>query len=190
MDERSGDWAEKATRLWAFLEASFWYVIPDAWLMGLCAVYPDRARRLTRICWTTSTLGIGVCWLLCCGMPEFMRQQIYSLPFTLPEMGAWIVENSQSYGVLLSLYQPYSNAPVKVWVIEATTTLNWNGFLFLVLVAASRGVRMIVAAQVGAWAGRRIPLWCWRHGRWLLTSYVALVMFLLWWTSKSYLRGY
>lgn len=178
-------WLDQATRIWSFTEASLWWVIPDAWVLGLSATYPERARRLATVCWRWSALGVLFSWALCSALPGGMRSLIFSLPFTLPVMAEWVHQNAQDWGIWGCLYQPLSNIPVKVWVLEGATHLQWPLALFLPLVVFARALRMYLAAEVGGWVGRRLPAVVRKHYNVSLGLYSLLILYLLWWTSRS-----
>lgn len=185
MTEDQDRWLDQSTRIWSFFEATLWYVIPDAWLLGVCMAHPDSAARLAKICFRWSAAGVGLCWLLCSLQPDGMRHLMFGLPFTLPVMAEWVRGASEDYGVWSALYQPFSNIPVKVWTLAGSANLGWSLFHFLPLVAASRALRMVLAAHLGAWVGRRLPQWIRRRPNLGLATYSLFIVYLLWWTSRS-----
>jgi hypothetical protein len=165
-----------------------WFVIPDAWVLAACAARPAQARRIATLAWCFSALGIVVAMGLCSFYPGSMTKMVYSLPFTYPEMGDWIGDHSKEWGVWLALYQPSSNAPAKVWIIESVTKLPWSPLFFFSLLVFARGVRMSLAAVVGWLVGtkcgkvlRAAPALC-------LLVHSSVVVGGIWATSHSFLN--
>jgi membrane protein YqaA with SNARE-associated domain len=141
--------------VWALAEATVWFVVPDFLLLALGVARPRHPVRSAVICLLFSLLGISLMWWLCQRFP--MQSIVYSLPWTYPNMGEHVARLSAQSGVWVALEQPASTIPVKVWVVVAASSTDWQFLPFLLCVGLARGVRMLIFSWVGCKLGQRYP---------------------------------
>ncbi|MGE0199538.1 MAG: YqaA family protein [Candidatus Melainabacteria bacterium] len=174
--------AEVTLCVWAFLEAIVWVILPDFLLIPLSMLKPSHARRFWLVAAVASMLGSITLWVLSTHWSATVGQWLFQLPFTPPAMAQRILQTGLDHGVLITLTQPVSGMPAKVWTWTAATQLHWSPVGYLGLLTLARSIRMGLCVAMGAWLGRRVPTFL---RQWWLPLLIAGSGGILWFLTAS-----
>lgn len=145
--------------LWAFGEASFWFVAPDFLLIPLSLQKPRNWFKLSLIAWVSS-IGGGLFYFWWASKnPELAQTVLSQTPFVSSRMQESISNLYQKYGFWGALFQSWSFMSFKIWTWEAIRAdLNFWGYFPVVVF--SRIFRLFVvtygAARLSPWL---LPIW-------------------------------
>ena len=140
--------------LWAFFEASFWFIIPDFFLLILCIFSPNRYKKFFLACILFSLMGISAYFLFTSQYPAVSREILTNTPFINAEMLDKVGRVYSQQGVTAALKQTTTVIPVKVWTFQAVN-YNFNFFSYLFLIAISRAIRMFLVCFIFSYLGKR-----------------------------------
>jgi membrane protein YqaA with SNARE-associated domain len=166
--------------VWAFGEASFWFVAPDFLLLPFAMANPARWRRFAAAAWIGSLAGGAGYFVFCTAEPAVAERILAATPFVTPRMLASISAQFDQHGAWGALAQSWSFMSFKIWTFEAVRhQIPWWAYIPLVMV--SRAVRLFGVS----WAASRLspalrPWWMRRPARsWTLYSCAFLLMLIL-----------
>ncbi len=162
--------------LWAFAEASFWFIAPDFLLMPFAMQHPQRWLRCSTAAWIGSFVG-GSLYFVFCSLHFALADSIISAtPFVTPRMLASISGLFDRFGYWGALAQAYSFMSFKIWTFEAVRHhLSW--WTYFPIVMFSRVFRLFVVAWLAArlspyvrpsWNRRPVLSWTLYAGAFLL----------------------
>lgn len=145
--------------LWAFGEASFWFIAPDFLLIPLAIEKPERWFKLSMIAWVSS-IGGGLFYFWWASRNPAEAQSVLSqTPFVTPRMQETISNWYEKYGFWGALLQSWSFMSFKIWTFEAIKKDFFFWFYFPV-VTFSRVFRLFVVTYLAARVSPFVfPLW-------------------------------
>ncbi len=163
--------------IWAFFEASIWFVIPDFLLLILCLLYPKNYKKFFLFTLLFSILGIIIYFLFVSNYPLLSGKILVNTPFINQKMLDSINSLYMEKGIVVVLRQTTTFIPVKVWTFQ-TVLHQFNLFLYLFFVAVSRAIRMFIISLIFAFIGKRHKKIVREYSSILLLAY-ALIFFLV-----------
>ncbi len=159
--------------LWAFAEASIWFILPDFLLPLYCIAAPEKRKRFVKLTVVFSFFGSLLMLWLCKNYPQQIKEIIFSLPFTSFKM----LQKISSWDLPASSFQAFSGVPFKVWTYLAVCVKSWNIPFYLLLVFAGRAFRMFWIAEISAFIGQKFKVFFEKYFLWILIVYVLVVYF-------------
>jgi hypothetical protein len=145
--------------LWAFGEASFWFIAPDFLLIPLSWEHPKKWLKFSTIAWVSSILG-GVFYFWWASHYFATAQKILEItPFVTPRMHSSISNIFQEHGAWGALFQSWSFMSFKIWSFEAIKhRLSFSHYFPIVVF--SRIFRIFVVSWVSSKCSSWIlPYW-------------------------------
>jgi membrane protein YqaA with SNARE-associated domain len=123
--------------IWAFLEASFFFIAPD-YIIGIMAATKYDKKKVLVISLASSIFG---------GLLFYYTNYYYDLtnilfqvPFVSQDKLSFIQVIYSKFGIFGALLQSITLIPFKIWTYAAAS-LKYNVLLFLLIVFISRLVR-------------------------------------------------
>ena len=105
--------------IWAFFEASIWFIIPDFIILILILVNPKYYKKFFLITFISSIIGIMIYYLFVHLKSELAFELLIRIPFTNSLMIEKITDLYVNEGVMSILKQSFSGVPSKVWTFVA-----------------------------------------------------------------------
>lgn len=171
MNDRQIIWA---ARLWAFAEGTFFFILPDFFLLPAVIARPHLARRVVVATLTGSLLGMLTLAGLVASAPSLTRMLIEGLPFTHPAMFDTVAHR---IGDVWSVaQQPISGIPSKVWTWVQVTQGTFAFVVFAAVVWAARTLRFVAVAMLGLGIARLAGVPLRRHWKVALAGYTAVFL--------------
>ena len=149
-----------AVALWAFAEATFWFIAPDFLIMILCAAAPRAWKRIVLWALAGSLVGGVVCFALNTFFLDEMGQILRATPFVQERMITEIDSLYSKLGPQAVLHQSFSFMQFKIWTHLAVLH-GFQPILYFLLVMVSRAVRLGLvglAAHLVGTLPARLPL--------------------------------
>ena len=115
--------------IWALLEASIWFVIPDFLLLILCILYPKNYIKFFLFTILFSILGIIIYFLFVSNYPGLASNILINTPFINQEMLDTLNSLYTVHGITAVLRQTTTVIPVKVWTFLAVLH-KFNFFIY------------------------------------------------------------
>ena len=145
--------------LWAFVEASFWFIAPDFLLMPLSWEQPKKWFKFSLITWASSVAG-GLFYLWWASKHFEAAQSILEMtPFVSARMHAKISALYQEHGAWGALFQSWSFMSFKIWTFEAIKQQLSLAHYFPIVIL-SRVFRIFVVSWISSRCSRWIlPYW-------------------------------
>lgn len=176
-----GGWTQKWTLGafgWAFAEATFFFVLPDFFLVPAVVARPELAWRLVVSTFTGSLLGVLALAGLTTLAPLATRDMIEWLPFTHPAMFDLVASRIGDVSAVLA--QPVSGIPAKVWTWVQVQQGTLPFVVFLAVLWAGRTLRFVavtlVALVIARVAGPVLRRWWFvALGVYAATFFAALI---------------
>ncbi|GAB4083467.1 hypothetical protein GCM10028784_00970 [Myceligenerans cantabricum] len=169
--------------VWAVLEATVFFVLPDFFVAPAVIARPRLIWRLVGATLIGTVAGTLVLAAAVVVDPVGTRAMITALPFTTDAMFA-TVGDGRADDLAAVFAQPYSGIPAKVWTWTAVAD---GGFAaagaFFVVLALGRAIRFAVVAGVAWLAERLLGTWLRRFARFLVPVYVVVFFAGLWFVS-------
>lgn len=158
---------------WAFAEAIFWPIIPDALLSPLVVARPQAALRLVIFSIVGSALGGATLYLFAFSQPDAASALLGKLPLVFDWQIAQVRINLEASGPAGYWSQPISGIPFKAWgIIGGVLGLNpWQAIPTFV---AARSLRMIGTAVVSALLGGPLHGFIRDHAMPFTLAYIAV----------------
>lgn len=167
--------------VWAVLESTVFFVLPDFFVAPAVIARPRQALRLVAATILGSVIGMLALAALVASYPEQTRNLIVALPFTGEEMFASVAGRTDDAAAVAT--QPVSGIPAKVWTWTAVSTGS-PLLAFFALLSVARLCRFAAVAG-GAWLlERALGSWMRRHARPLLAIYLLGFFAGLWLVSR------
>ena len=118
-----------AAALWAFAEASFFFVVPDV-LLTLIALFSPREGFLAcGAALAGALLGGGLLHALSARNPERLHRFVASVPFIRPYMWTHVRADLEELGWLSIRKGPMRGIPYKLYAVDAPCCLSLGIFL-------------------------------------------------------------
>ena len=168
--------------LWAFLEASVWFVIPDFLLLILCILYPKNYKKFFVFTLLFSILGIIAYFTFVSNYTVLSGEILLNTPFINQKMLDSINSLYTGKGVSVVLRQTTTVIPVKVWTYQAVVH-HFNLFLYLFFVAISRAIRMFIISLIFAFIGKKYRNTLRNYSSILLLAYVLIFFIVLFYVT-------
>ena len=140
--------------VWAFFEASFWFVIPDFFLLILCILYPNNYKKFFLFTILFSVIGITSYFMFVFNYTILSSEILINTPFINQNMLDSINFLYTQRGINSVIKQTITFIPVKVWTYQAVLH-NFNLFLYLFFVTISRAIRMFIISLIFAFIDRK-----------------------------------
>ncbi|MDR1124294.1 MAG: hypothetical protein LBL61_06945 [Elusimicrobiota bacterium] len=154
--------------IWAFLEATVFFIMPDFLLCPAVIARPKQSRDILLMTVIGSVLGMTALAAVCFACPGEIRRLFVYIPFTSDAMFEKVIlEINSSFSVF---FQPFSGIPVKVWIWTAiisktnffsffTVIILGRVFRFLMVTLMSLGIEKIVGKPLRNYAVLFLPLY-------------------------------
>ena len=168
--------------LWAFLEASVWFVIPDFLLLILCILYPKNYKKFFIFTLLFSILGIIAYFTFVSNYTVLSGEILLNTPFINQKMLDSINSLYTDKGISVVLRQTTTVIPVKVWTYQAVVH-HFNLFLYLFFVAISRAIRMFIISLIFAFIGKKYRNTLRNYSSILLLAYVLVFFIVLFYVT-------
>lgn len=145
--------------VWAFGEASFWFIAPDFLLLPLSWEQPKKWLKFSIFTWLSSVAG-GVFYLWWASHHFEAAQSILEMtPFVSAQMHSKISSIYQQHGVWGALFQSWSFMSFKIWTFEAIRHQLSLAHYFPIVIF-SRVFRIFVVSWLSSRCSRWIlPIW-------------------------------
>lgn len=180
---RAGAALPSIAGIWAVLEATVFFVLPDFFVAPAVIARPRLIWRLVAASLIGTVAGTLVLAATVVVEPDGTHAMITALPFTTDAMFA-TVGDGRTGDMAAVFTQPYSGIPAKVWT---WTAVGGDGFLasgmFFVVLALGRSIRFTIVAGVAWLAERLLGEWIRRFARVLIPVYVVVFFAGLWFVS-------
>jgi membrane protein YqaA with SNARE-associated domain len=164
--------------VWAFFEASFWFIIPDFILLVLCMLNPKNYKKFFIFTILSSLIGITFYFLFVSNYPSISLNILMNTPFINQNMIDSINTLYNNEGIVSSLWQTTTFFPVKVWTYQAALH-NFDLFLYLFFLAISRSIRMFIISFTFSFLGRKFNRFIRRNLLWMLIVYILVFFAIL-----------
>lgn len=166
--------------LWAFAEASFWFIAPDFLLLPFAIQHPNRWWRFSSAAWIGSFVG-GSLYFLFCSLHFPLAESIIShTPFVTPRMLAQVSGLFDRHGSWGAFAQSWSFMSFKIWTFEAVRhDLSW--WTYFPIVMLSRAFRLFAVTWLAARLSPFLRDW-WNRSpilSWALYTCAFLLMLVL-----------
>ncbi len=168
--------------LWAFFEASFWFVIPDFLLLILCILYPKNYKKFFIFTLLFSILGIIAYFTFVSNYTLLSGEILLNTPFINQKMLDSINSLYTDKGISVVLRQTTTFTPVKVWTFEAVLH-QFNLVFYLFFVAISRAIRMFIISLIFAFIGNKYRKAIRDYSSILLLSYIFVFFIVLFYVT-------
>lgn len=136
--------------MWAFAEATVFFIVPDVWLTRIALKNRGRALQASLVATVAAILGGMLMFGLGAIVPERAEALLVSTPGISPAMIDGVREQMSTRGGMAMLQGPVTGTPYKIYAVEAGRLefglagfLAWSvaarlpRFLLLVWLAAS-----------------------------------------------------
>ncbi len=164
--------------IWAFFEASIWFVIPDFLLLILCVFSPKKYKIFFITCILFSIVGISAYFLFTSQYLDISSKMLRSTPFLNENMLDRVDSRYNQEGVIAAIWQTTTVTPVKVWTFKAVEH-KFNFFSYLLFIAISRAIRMLLVCIIFSYLGRRLSNFLLRNTVQFLLLYLVVFFFVL-----------
>lgn len=163
--------------LWAFFEASFFFIAPDFILM-FYSYAKNNWKKILLITAGFSFLG-GIFYFL---LIQFMGEKLYTILLNTPYIGNTNILTVQgfydNYGVYGTIFQSFTFMPFKIWTYLSVSN-QLNPFIYFLFVMISRivrfGIVIIIAKMLNKYFGNFIK----KHFILAVLSYGILFVLLI-----------
>ena len=164
--------------IWAFFEASIWFVIPDFFLLVLCVLSPKKYKKFFLIGIIFSLIGISAYFMFVSQYPGKAGEILIETPFIRGRMIEAIGSLYNDQGISSVLKQTTTVIPVKVWTYQAVTH-NFNFFIYLLFVGISRAIRIFLICFIFSIIGNKFKKNIKKYSSIFLFLYIILFFLVL-----------
>lgn len=164
--------------LWAFFEASIWFVVPDFFLLVLCISAPKKYKRFFFVGIIFSLIGISAYFMFVSQYPEKAGEILIETPFIRERMFENIDSLYSNQGVSVALKQTTTVIPVKVWTYQAVIH-NFDYFVYLLFIGISKAIRIFLVCFIFSIIGKKFKKPIRKYSSMFLLLYVVLFFLVL-----------
>lgn len=157
--------------LWGFSEATWFFVLPDFFLLPAIIARPQYAVRLVAATFVGSLVGLVTLMAVASRFPGGVHDFIVALPLTSQPMFDAVAGTTGNAASVL--HQPVSGVPAKVWAWTAVSD-GVSPVPFLAVVMAARLIRFAAVALVARLLAAAFGDVLRRRARWLLVGYTLI----------------
>jgi len=168
-------WALALLCLWAFFEASFWFIAPDFIIILLCFLAPKKYRKFIFIALIVSLLGGIAYYAFTSSYFNQSNEILMKTPF-VSEKNMGFVENLYvKNGVSATILQSVTLIPFKIWTNNVVKH-NLDAFIYFLLVGISRTFRFFIFGFLATYLRKKLRKNTERHILLIFLVYAALFM--------------
>jgi membrane protein YqaA with SNARE-associated domain len=138
-----GGWALALLCLWAFFEASFWFIAPDFIIILLCFLAPKQYKKFIFIALIVSLLGGIVYYVFTSNYFNQASEILMKTPFSSEKSIESVGELYSKLGVYATMLQSITFVPFKIWTYTVVK-YNLNSLIYFILVGISRLFRFFI----------------------------------------------
>jgi membrane protein YqaA with SNARE-associated domain len=164
--------------LWAFFEASFWFIAPDLLITIYCFFPKSNHKKFINIAIISSIIG-GIFYLILTFLyPIQITNILIQTPFVNEGKLSFVSNLFSNHGVISTLLQSFSFIPFKIWTNQAVLN-NFNLFFYFSLVAISRIIRFYFGAFISKYLGKKFEKFNKKNIIPIFIVYIAIFLILL-----------
>ena len=171
-------WALIILGIWAFFEASFWFIAPDFIIGVLCFFAPKRYKKFLGVTIVISLIGGLGYYLFVSIYPELAMTILSQTPF-LTEKSMGFVSDYLGKGVSYTLLQSFTFIQFKAWTYFANV-YGLNIIAYFFLVGISRIIRFSVVAGIAILLSKINKKFLKKNIILLILGYVLFIIGFLW----------
>ncbi len=169
--------------LWAFCEAIFFPVIPDALLVPMAAGGRGKYWRILGAAVLGSALGGIITYLFSYHAPVPAQAVLLHLPMIQGFMLVNVQSALDQQGLAAFWTQPWSGISYKIYAVLAAGR-GWNPLWVIPISIVARALRMFVNSAIVALATRWVPNFFRNFWLYLVITYIIL-FFYGWWQLST-----
>lgn len=140
--------------LWAFFEASFWFIAPDFLIAIYCVINSKNYKKFLKGVIIASILGGALYYLLNYINFSEMTRILVNTPFVSSKNIGFVDAIFIKYGIFGTFFQSITLIPFKIWTHFAFF-YGFNPIIYLFFVAISRIFRFYIVAIVAMWISKK-----------------------------------
>jgi len=141
--------------LWAFFEASFWFIAPD-FLIGLyCFLAPKKYKKIIFTTLVISLIGGFAYYLFILNNFGLSTQILDKTPFISDKNFNFVKDIYLEKGVIATFLQSITLIPFKIWTYHITL-YNFNPLIYFILVGISRAFRFILVGLIAVYLRKKM----------------------------------
>ncbi|MEM4271390.1 MAG: hypothetical protein QXO70_04850 [Candidatus Pacearchaeota archaeon] len=161
--------------LWAFFEASFWFIAPD-FIIGLfCFLAPKKNRKFILTALFISLIG-GFCYyLFTVNNFELATNILHNTPFVSEENINFVKAIYSKNGVYATILQAITLIPFKIWT-NLVVLNKFDPLVYFFLVGLSRLFRFFLVGMIAIYLRKRIEKFARDNFIVLLITYSVLFL--------------
>ncbi len=168
--------------LWAFAEATFFPIAPDALLIPMAAVGRGRYWKILITAVLGTVLGGITIYLFAFLQPRVAEDVLRQLPIIQDFMIRNAMADLDAHGAFAFWTQPWSGVSYKIYAILGGAR-GLNPFFVIPLSAIARGLRMFSVSALVALIVGRVPRFARDFWIYLLLTFVILFGY-VWFTTQ------
>jgi membrane protein YqaA with SNARE-associated domain len=140
--------------IWAFFEASVWFLAPDLLLLLYFLTNPKQYKKILALVVTFSILG-GISYYLFVTLNPVLAESILlQTPFVAQRNIVFVENLFVDYGVVATVLQSITLIPFKIWTFLAVQQ-SFSFFHYIFFAIITRCIRFSVLGGLFYWAGTK-----------------------------------
>jgi len=155
-------WALALLCLWAFFEASFWFIAPDFIIGLLCFLAPKRYKRFIFAALIISLLGGIAYYAFTDSYFNQASEILMKTPFVSEKNVDFVEKLYLEHGVYATIFQSITLIPFKIWT-NNIVKYNFNALAYFLLVGISRAFRFFMFGFLAGYLRKKLGKISERH---------------------------